>query len=70
MRKLAAKKNKRRGHWLDPANCRAFFFELASKMNFDPLVPSNWHQVNRKHMAELRVSLATLLCFTLIFNGI
>ncbi len=34
------------GYWNDIKNCRNFFINIAQKHNFDPLVSSNWYNIN------------------------
>ncbi len=39
-------------YWRDAHNRRKFFIEFASQKGFDPLVPTNWENVQRREMIK------------------
>lgn len=42
-------------------NRRAFFDKLAARLNFEPLIPSNWYKIRCKHIIAEPVFIYLLL---------
>ena len=54
--RTVVKKGKRKGYWLEQANQRKFFTDLASQLGFDPLDASAWTSVTAEQVRRKKVT--------------
>lgn len=46
------------GHWQNKQNRRKMFELVAKRLNFDPLIASNWYNVTLKKLRPIKVKFA------------
>ena len=54
--RTVVKKGKRKGYWLEQANQRKFFTDLASQLGFNPLDASAWTSVTAEQVRRKKVT--------------
>jgi hypothetical protein len=53
----------KQGYWLNQANCRKFFCDLAAKKGFDPLIADNWRTITYHETIAAGVCSCSFCCF-------